>query len=479
MGESTLKEKTSKGLFWGGMSNGLQQLLSALFGIYLARTLSPEDYGLVGMLTIFSMLALALQDGGFVSALINRKGIVHDDYNAVFWFNVFCSLACYLILFLCAPLIARYFHHPELVELSRWTFLSFVFAGFGTAHRAYLSKNLMVKEMAMVGIFSVAASGLLGIYLAWKGFAYWALVFQALVLSFMTNAGYWFFSKWRPSFRLNFQPVREMLKYSVKLVVTSLLGILNSNLVTVILGRYYSAERVGFYTQANKWSMMGSNTLSGMVNSVAHPVLASVVDERERQLRVFRKMMRFASFISFPAMLGLAFIAPEFILVILKDKWTDSILLLQILSFAGAFLPMTYICTNLLLSQGRSDQYLWGNVAQFLVILVLMYLLYPLGVTAMVIGVSAANVLWLLLWTWFTRKAVGYTFWQLFVDLAPFFGFTLLAIAGAYLVTAGIGSLAWKMVAKILVTAAIYILVMWLSRSVTFKECIDYVKKRL
>ena len=179
MGESTLKEKTSRGLFWGGMSSFLQQLLQAAFGIYLARTLSPDDYGLVGMLTVFNLLALTLQDGGFVSALINRKGLKHDDYNAVFWFNVFISLFCYLVLFCCAPLIARFFHHSELVKLARWSFLSFVLAGFCTAHRAYLTKKLMVKEMAIVNIAAAVISGFLGVYLAWRGWAYWTLVIQS------------------------------------------------------------------------------------------------------------------------------------------------------------------------------------------------------------------------------------------------------------------------------------------------------------
>ena len=257
MAEQTLKEKTSKGLFWGGMSNFLQQLLNAAFGIYLARTLSPDDYGLVGMLTVFNMLALVLQEGGFVSALINRKEILQEDYNAVFWFNVLVSLVCYAILFFCAPLIADYFHQPELVRLSRWSFLGFVLAGLGTAHRAYLTKKLMIRELALVGIVSTIISGIVGVYLAWNGYAYWTLVIQSLVLGVMTNVGFWTFSKWRPSLRVSFKPVKEMLRYSIKLIITSVLGILSGNLITVILGRYYAVDRVGFFFSGKKVEQYG------------------------------------------------------------------------------------------------------------------------------------------------------------------------------------------------------------------------------
>ena len=479
MGEATLKEKTSKGLFWGGMSSFLQQLLQAAFGIYLARTLSPDDYGLVGMLTVFNLLALTLQDGGFVSALINRKGFRHDDFNAVFWFNVLISLLCYFILFFCAPLIARFFHHPELVRLARWSFLSFVLAGFCTAHRAYLTKKLMVKEMAVVSIVATVVSGCLGVYLAWKGWAYWSLVIQSLVLGLLTSIGYWYFSKWHPTFHFDLRPVKEMFRYSVKLLITSSLGILNANLVTVILGRFYSAERVGYYSQANKWSQMGMNVLTGMVNSVSHPVLANVVEDQKRQVRVFRKMIRFAAFVSFPAMFGLAFIAPEFIVVALTEKWTDSIVLLQILCVGTAFIPIIHICSNLLLSRGHSSPYMWANIALFVVTLSLVYFLYPLGITAMVIGVTAANILWVFVWGALVRHEIGYTFGQLLADLLPFLCTTLAAIGAVYFMTRGMVSPALSMALKIILVAVIYVLALWLMKATVLQETLQYLRKKI
>ena len=478
MGESVLKEKTSKGLFWGGMSGLLTQVLNAAFGIYLARTLSPTDYGLVGMLAIFTLLATIMQESGFPTALINRKEIRHEDYNSVFWFSLTVSVACYAVLFFSAPLIARYFHHPELVLLSRVCFLNFIVSGLGVSHRTYLSKNLMVREIAIVNIVAVVVSGSVGILLASQGYAYWTLVVQSLVLNFFLTSGYWLFSKWRPRISFDIRPIKEMFSYSVRILVTSILSVLNANLITVILGRYYSAERVGYYTQANKWSQMGVSVLVSMVTSVAQPVFAGVVDEQERQLRIFRRMMRFAAFISFPSMLGLAFIAPEFIPVVITDKWNDSILLLQILCAGGAFTPLVYVCSHLILSRGKASKYMWSQISLFAAILALVYLLYPKGITAMVIGISTVNAIWILVWTFMVKEELGYKFSHLFSDLVPFLLITCVSIAAAYFITRGIANAKLLLVSKILVTAAVYMILMRLSDSVTFKESVNFVLRR-
>ena len=166
MTEQSLKEKTAKGLFWGGVSNGVQQLLNLFFGIFLARLLSPSDYGMVGMLTVFSALASILQEGGFISALTNRKQTNHKDYNAVFWFSCLMGISMYSLLFFCAPLIARFYNQPELTSLARLSFLSFLISSTNVAPRAFLFKRLKTKENAIISFFALTFSGILGIILA-------------------------------------------------------------------------------------------------------------------------------------------------------------------------------------------------------------------------------------------------------------------------------------------------------------------------
>ncbi|MBR0254854.1 MAG: lipopolysaccharide biosynthesis protein [Bacteroidales bacterium] len=479
MSDTTLKEKTSRGLFWGGFSNLLQQLLSVAFGIYLARVLSPDDYGLVGMLTIFIMLSYALQDGGFISALINRNGVSHNDYNAVFWFSTIVSLCFYLILFACAPLIARFFHRPELVALSRWTFLGIIVCGLGIAHRAMLMKKMMIREIAIVNILSIAVSGFVGVFLAHKGFAYWALAIQGVLAATITNAGYWIASHWRPTFHFDTSPLKEMFPYGFRLMVTNILNNINPSLVTVILGRFYNVAQVGFYTQASKWQTMSNNVLSGMVNGIAQPVLFEVSGESDRQLRILRKMVRFIAFATFPAMAGLAFIAPEFIVTFLTSKWSESILLLQILCIGGMTTPISNVLINLILSKGRASQYMYSSLIYFTLTLALAYFLHPHGVVWMVAGVTALTVLWLLVWLLLVQKEVRYSLKHFLLDIAPFFCVTGISIIAAFFITRGISSLALRLVAKVFVTALIYILIMWSSGSVIFKECVRFVKNKL
>ena len=478
MGDATLKEKTSKGLFWGGASSFIQQLLNAAFGIYLARTLSPGDYGMVGVLTVFNLVVLTIQDGGFVSALVNRKEIKHQDYNGVFWFSFFVSLACYVILFFCAPLISGFFHQPELVSICRCSFVGLLAAGLGTAPRAFLTKKLMFKEMAIVNIVTVVISGTVGVFLARNGFAYWALVAQALLMNILTTVGLWLYSTWRPTLHIDFRPVREMLRYSIKLVITYVISNISNNIVTVILGRFYSPVKVGYYTQANKWSIMGTSVLNSMISTVSQPVLATVVDDKERQLRIFRKMVRFSAFIAFPAMLGLAFIAPEFIPVALGDKWAESIPLLQILCIGGSVTPLTYNFTGLLLSRGKSGAFMVSNIFFSIFLVTSAFLCYPLGVIAMVIAIALINIVWLFVWYLIVRVENAYTFGELLMDLLPFLGISVLSMFVAWLITKGIHNAPLLLVSKIVITALIYVALMKVSASVTYKECIQFIKSR-
>ena len=309
MSAENLKEKTANGLLWGGISNGAQQALNLLFGIFLARLLSPADYGMVGMLTIFSLIATSLQESGFISGLNQKRDVGSADYNAVFWFNVLCSLAVYALLFFGAPLIAAWYKQPVLVPLSRLSFLSFFIASFGTAPRAWLFRNMRVKQTAFITMVSLTVSGVTGVVLAWNGFAYWGIAVQTLVYCFFVTAGSWVCAGWHPSFCIDLRPLRGMLAFSTKLLATNIFTTVNNNIFSLFFGRFYGERTVGFYNQANKWTSMGYTILTGMIWSVAQPLFARLKDDAPERLEaVFRKMMRFACFVSFPALFGLGII---------------------------------------------------------------------------------------------------------------------------------------------------------------------------
>lgn len=476
---SSLKEKTAKGLFWGGMSNGVQQLLSLVFGLFLARLLSPGEYGMVGMLAIFSAIASSLCNSGFVVSLINRKTIRYEDYNSVFLFSFGVALSCYVILFVAAPLIADFYHQPELVKLSRWSFLGFVIASTSISPSAHLIKTMKIKEKSIAEIVALFVSGVVGVMLALKGFSYWSIVVQTLLFAAIRSFLYWYFDDWKPSLKWDPAPVKEMLRFGFKLLITSLFSIFNSYLFTLILGRYYSEKEVGHYNQASKWSTMGSSLVSGMITSIAQPVLVEVEDTGERQLRVFRKMVRFTAFVSFPAMFGLSFVAPEFIEIAITAKWLPSAQILRVLAISGAFLPLAELFSYMVLSKGDSTAYMWSTISLFIVLLPAVLFAHSGGIMLMIEIYALINILWLGVWFLLVRHKIGYTFFQMLKDIVPFLGITALIIFVVYWLTLSITNIYWLFISKVLLVAGLYVLVMHISKSVILSECIQYVKDKL
>lgn len=478
MAEQSLKDKTAKGLFWGGLSNGIQQLLNLLFGIALARILNAEDYGMVGMLSIFSLIAGSLQESGFTAALANKREISHKDYNAVFWFSSGISLCLYAVLFLCAPLIARFYEVPELTALARYSFLGFFIASLGIAHSAYLFRNLMVKQKAIAAIIGLVVSGSVGVTMALIGFAYWGIATQSIVYVGTINICYWKLSPWRPTLSFDFRPLKGMISFSSKLLITNIFNHINNNLFSVILGKFYNEQAVGYYSQANKWNLMGHLLISNMVNGVAQPVFAQVGDERERQLRVFRKMLRFTAFVSFPAMLGLSLISPQFIVIAVTDKWLPSAGMLQLLCVGGAFIPITLLYSNLIVSKGKSNIFMWNTVTLGIFQLAAMLLLHTYGIRTMILAYVAINISWLLVWHYFVWREIGLTLFQAMKDILSFAVIAAGVMICTYYITLNITNIYLLLTAKILIAAVLYTGVMWGSRSVTFKESIQYLTKK-
>lgn len=478
MTEISLKDKTAKGLFWGGLSNGVQQLLNLLFGIFLARRLTPDDYGMVGMLTIFSLIAGSIQESGFISALINKKDIRHEDYNAVFWFSILTSVCIYTLLFFCAPLIARFFNQPELTALARYSFLGFFIASTGVAHSAYFYKNLMVKQRATLNITALILSGTIGIIMAYNGYSYWSIATQNLVYISTVMIGYWFYSPWRPTIHLNFKPLKGMIAFSSKILTTNIFNHLNNNIFSIILGKFYSEKEVGYYNQANKWNAMGHSLISGMIQGVAQPVLAQVSDDTERQLRVFRKMMRFTCFISFPAMLGLSLVAPQLIVMAITEKWIASAHILQLLCIGGAFIPVSMLCSNLLISKGKSNLYMWNTIALGILQIVVMCLIHSYGIHPMIVAYVGINICWMGIWHHFVKCEIGYRFIHLLHDVLPSFLSAVVVMVATHYLTLSITHIYLLFVSKILIASALYLGLMRICDSSTLSESLNYLKKR-
>ena len=475
---STLKEKTAQGLLWGGLNSGIQQLVGLAFGIVLGRLLSPSDYGMMAMISIFSLVATALQDSGFRTALTNIEHPKDEDYNSVFWFNIIMASSLYLILFFAAPLIGEYYHTPRVVPLCRYAFLSIVIASFGTAQSAYLFKHLRAKQQAEAGALAVIMSSLTGVGMAFAGMAYWSLATQGLVYVGINTLLQWHFSPWRPSIHgITFAPVRRMFRFSCKILATTIMTHVNNNVLNILLGHYFTPRDTGNYNQAYQWNTKCYSLVQSMVAQVAQPVLVSLNGEEGRQKDVFRKMMRFTAFITFPLLFGFGLVAKEFIVTAIGEKWLASAQLIQILCISGATMPLSTLFSNMIISKGRSGTFFWCTFTLGLVQIATMVLICPMGIRSMVIAYTILNTSWLLVWLFFVRRLIGYGYWMFFCDVMPF----ALAAAGvmgvAYIATMPLSNLIALLISRFIIAVVLYYVVMKIARVKILAECERFVKR--
>ena len=475
---STLKEKTAQGLLWGGLNSGIQQLVGLAFGIVLGRLLAPSDYGMMAMISIFSLVATALQDSGFRTALTNIEHPKHEDYNSVFWFNIIMASSLYVILFLAAPLIGEYYHTPRVVPLCRYAFLSIVIASFGTAQSAYLFKHLRAKQQAEAGALAVILSSLTGVGMAFAGMAYWSLATQGLVYVGINTLLQWHFSPWRPSIHgITFAPVRRMFRFSCKILATTIMTHVNNNVLNILLGHYFTPRDTGNYNQAYQWNTKCYSLVQSMVAQVAQPILVSLNGEEGRQKDVFRKMMRFTAFITFPLLFGFGLVAKEFIVTAIGEKWLASAQLIQILCISGATMPLSTLFSNMIISKGRSGTFFWCTFTLGLVQIATMIMIWPMGIRTMVIAYTLLNTSWLLVWLFFVRRLIGYGYWMFFCDVMPF----ALAAAGvmgvAYVATMPLSNLIALLISRFIIAVVLYYAVMKIARVKILAECERFVKR--
>ncbi len=474
----SLKEKTAKGLLWGGIGNGVMQLLNLFFGIFLARLLSSTDYGMVAVLTIFSAMAGIFSESGFTLALVNKKRVTGEDYNSVFWFNVVMGASLYFLLFAAAPFIADFYRTPELRLLARFQFLSFFIGSFGTVPSAYLFRNLMVKERSQIQIAAILVSGTAGVLCAYFGWGYWGIAFQTVLYVCMNTLLLWRCVPWRPVFSFRFQPLRELFPFSGKQLLTSLFLHINNNIFSALLGYFYTIRQAGYYVQGSKWTTMGYASVQGMINSVGQPVFREAGDDKVRLCNIFRKLLRFTALVSFPAMLGLLIVSRELILITVTDKWLPSVSVMQILCVWGAFVPISTLYANLMNSLGRPNVYMWNTIALGILQLLCLCVTYSCGLNVMLTVYVALNILWLFVWHHFAYKHTGLRLLDVLKDIFPYGGISAAVMLFTVWVTSRLENIYVSLLLKVILGASLYVLLMWTLQSVVFRESILYLLKK-
>ena len=488
----SLKDKTARGLFWGGMNNGVQQLLGLAFGIILGRLLDPSDYGMTAMLAVFSVIANELQSSGFKTGLINLREPRHEDYNAVFWFNVVAGALIYAVLFLAAPLIARFYGNPALIPLSRYVFLGFVFSSFGMAQSAYLTKQMQIKQIAKCGMTATLTSSLVSVAMAAMGFGYWALATQYLMYIAVNTLLLWCFSAWRPTLSpltSHLSPLKRLFPFSFRIMLSAIFTQLNANIMNLLLGRFYGEANTGHYNQAYQWSSKCFLLVGNMLKQVDQTVLVGLREERERQLAVLRKMVRFTAFISFPLLFGLAIVSHEFIMLAIGEKWAFAASLLPLLCLCGAFMPLSTLLTDSVISQHRSDIYLWSTIALGVLQIALMVGLWRQGIMVMVVAYTLLNIAWMFVWHFFVRRLMGYRLTDFLKDILPFALAAAFVMGLTWLITYQftVYSLRFTddylrlwilLISRVVMAMLLYYGVMRIAGAVILKEVMAFIKKK-
>ena len=401
----------------------------------------------------------------------------------------------YVILWFSAPLIATFFREPELLWLSRYAFTGFFIASFSITPRAILYKQLRVKEQAIIGIVSLLISGIVGVTMAFCGASYWSIVTQNIVFVTIVSIMSWWFSGFRPSRKANIQPIKEMFGFSFKLLITNVFNCINNSIFSVVFGKFFTRHEVGQYTQADKWNKMGSSMITGMVQQVAQPMFVQVADDLERQRRAFRKMLRFTSLLAFPAMFGLAMVAPEFVTVTVGEKWLPSAGLMRMLCIAGAFMPIAALYQHLLISRGRSNIYMWNILAQGILVLGLLCSIKYFDwafkfnlfgnefilsdVRLMVCIYVIVYLCWMFLWQLFLYREIRLSFGAALLDILPFATIATISMVATYFITINITNIYLLLASRIIIGATIYLALVWLTGAKILRECMGYIKKEI
>lgn len=434
MAEQSLKDKTVKGVAWSGIDNVVQVGVAFVVSIVLARLLSPDDYGLLGLIAVFTTVCQALINGGFITALIRKKDATDDDYNTVFISNLAMSLLLYAVVFICSPAIADFFSREELVSLIRVSSFGMILGALALVQRARLTKRIDFKTQAKITFTASATSGGVGITMAFLDFGVWALVAQQLTTHALSTILLWHFNKWVPRLRFCPKSFHDLFGFGWKMMVSNILDTLWKELYQVIVGKFYSPATLGQYTRAKHFTRLFSSNLTTIVQRVTYPVLSNIQDDKERLVSAYRRIIKTTMFVTTISMFFLGAISEPLLYCLIGPKWHEAATYLPLICLSGSLYPLHAINLNMLQVQGRSDLFLGLEIAKKIIGLVPLFVCAFYGVMPMLYVNLANGFIAYLLNSYFPGKLLGYSSWMQLKDIAPSYGLaTLIAISVYFL----------------------------------------------
>ena len=434
--QANLKQKAAAGMVWTALQRYSTMFIQFISGIILARLLTPHDYGCIGMLSIFMVMAEAFIDGGFGSALIQKKRPTQEDYSTIFFWNLCMAAVMYAILYASAPAIARFYKIPLLCDVLRVQGIILFIYAFNVVQRNQLRKNLNFRVLSIVTITTSVTSLIVTIFMAYKGFGVWALVAQNIITAAIPAIVFWFFIKWRPIWTFSWKSFRELFSFGIYMFLTILLNRFGNQIQGLLIGRFYNASTTGYYSKAQSTEKLASTSISQIMTQVTYPLYAEVQDNKERLGNMIKRLTMTLSYITFPLMFILLLCAKPIFLLLYSDRWLQSVPYFQVLCLAGLGTCIQAVNYQSIAAIGKSQtMFIWTILKRGVGIGIVFWGLLLWGMKGLLVGV-VMNV-------WFSyfvniglvSKYVGYKWWRQLMDIAPVATVSLIIAGFSYYTT--------------------------------------------
>lgn len=434
MAEQSLKDKTIKGTFWSAADAFIGQGVTFIVGIILARILSPEEYGLIGIVTIFTTVMLGVVDSGFSNALIRKVKVTEDDYSTLFYFNLLVSILMFALLFVAAPWIAQFFERPQLISLTRVMGLLLIFQALSIVQYTILSRNVDFKTKTKASVISAIISGIVGIAMAYAGFGVWALVAQQLARQLLYSVCLWILNKWWPKLRFSVESFKYMWGFGWKLLLSGLLDKIWSQLYQTVVGKFYNPATLGQYTRAKEYAGIFSTNFTNIIQRVSYPVLSQVQDDKERMVGGYRKIIKTTMFVTAVIMISMGAVAEPLIYCLIGPQWGEAASYLPLICVSMSLFPLHSINLNMLQIQGRTDIFLYLEIVKKIIAIVPICLGIFVSIYWMLIGSIFVGVANFFLNSYYSGKELGYSSWTQMLDVAPSYGVAFFIAISVYFI---------------------------------------------
>lgn len=405
----SLKSRAIFGFIWSASDKLITQLGYFAVTLYIAKLIGPEAFGLIGMLTIFMLLTESVISNGFSQALVQRsQQLTEADASTVFYINLVWGVFIYAVLFVTAPLIAKFYQKPELADIARWLFLIVIINSLTVVVRAKLTIKVDFKSQAISGLFATLVSAPIAIYLAQQGYSYWSFVWLLLIKAVALNISLWCFSRWYPKAIFSKDSFYRLFKFGSNLMLAGFVATLVNNLYVALIGRYFSAASVGYFTQATSVTNILSQFISSTLQGVTYPILTSVKEDRERLIDIYKQLITVTMLVSLPALVGFCAVAKEFVLLFLGEPWLPAVPVIQLLCIARMLTPISVINMNILNAIGRSDLFLKIDLYKLPMILAALFIAIPYGIQGVACGMAMTSLISFFINAYYPGKLFGF-----------------------------------------------------------------------